>query len=52
MVIVGEFKLCLGSQSSVDDTCHLTTSDDDIHIGIHRTLMVSSKNDTGIIIAL
>ena len=50
MVIVGEFKLCLCTQGSVYDTSHLTTLDDDIHIGIHGTLVVSGKDDTGIVI--
>ena len=50
MVIVGEFKLCLGTQSSVNNTSHLATSDDDIHIGIHGTLVVSGKDDTGIVV--
>ena len=38
------------SQGSVNDTSHLSTPDDDVHIGIHRTLVVSGKNDTGIIV--
>ena len=50
LVVVGEFKLCLCAQGSVYDTSHLTTPDDDIHIGIHGTLVVSGKDDTGIIV--
>ena len=50
LISIGEFQFCLCSQGSVYDASHLTTPDDDIHIGIHRTLVVSGKDDTGIIV--
>ena len=47
---VWQSQLGLGTQCSVDNTSHLAASDDDVDVGIHGTLVVAGKDDTGVIV--
>ena len=51
-IIVFEIIGSMLTKSSIYDTTHITTLEDNIHIGIHCTLMATSQHDTTIIVRI
>ena len=50
--VVFEIIVSMLTKSSIYDTTHITTLEDNIHIGIHCTLMATSQHDTTIIVRI